>query len=108
QSSYVWLTNTNGDYERDPVMARLGSSLQTDRYVIGWTTTNDGVYWLGVIDGNGDFIMGPEELSSAGITWGNRDDSFRTRTDGTVSWVQGDPASATLHLFHFDGATFIP
>ncbi|MCP4424023.1 MAG: hypothetical protein GY803_06000 [Chloroflexi bacterium] len=108
QSSYVWLTNTNGDYERDPVMARLGSSLQTDRYVIGWTTTNDGVYWLGVIDGNGDFIMGPEELSSAGIAWGNRDDSFRTRTDGTVSWVQGDPASATLHLFHFDGATYIP
>ena len=39
QSSYVWLTNTNGDYERDPVLARLGTSLQTDRYLVGWMTT---------------------------------------------------------------------
>lgn len=107
-SSYVWLTNTGGEYERDPAIARLGSSLQTDRYLVGWTTTNNGAYWLGVIDGSGNFIMGPEELSSAGITWGNRDDSFRTRADGTVSWVQGKPSSTTLHLFRFDGATFIP
>jgi hypothetical protein len=107
-SSYIWLTNTTGDYERDPAIARLGTSLTTDRYVVGWTTTNNGVYWLGVIDGNGNFLAGPEEVSSAGIKWGNRDDSFRTGADGMVSWVQGDPNSTNLRLFRFNGASYLP
>lgn len=108
QSSYVWLTNTHGDNERDPVIARLGSNLQADRYIVGWKTINDSVYWLGVINGSGNFLKGPEEVSSAGIAWGNRDDSFRTRADGSVSWVQGDPVSTALHLFSFDGSAYIP
>jgi len=108
QSSYVWLTNTNGEYERDPVIARLGSNLQTDRYLVGWMTTNDNVYWLGVIDGSGNFLAGPEEVSSAGIAWGNRDDSFRTNADGSVTWVQGNPSSTTLHLYRFNGAAYVP
>jgi len=108
QSSYVWLTNTHGDNERDPVIARLGSSLQTDRYIVGWKTINDGVYWLGVISGSGSFLNGPEEVSSSGIAWGNRDDSFRTRADGRVSWVQGAPLSRALHLFTFNGDGYIP
>jgi hypothetical protein len=108
QSSYVWLTNTNGDYEREPVLARLGSSLQTDRYVVGWKTTNDGAYWLGIMDGGGHFLKGPEEVTSAGISWGDRDDSFRTRADGSVSWVQGNPTSTALHLFRFDGSAYLP
>ena len=108
QSSYLWLTDTSGANERDPVIARLGSTLQTDRYVVGWTTTNDGVYWLAVITGSGTYLMGPEEVSSSGVAWGNRDDSFRTRADGSVSWVQGDPGSTTLHFFHFDGSAYLP
>ena len=108
QSSYVWLTNTNGDYERDPVMARLGVSLQSDRYLVGWKTTHDNAYWLGIISGSGVFIKGPEAVSSAGIAWGNRDDSFRTRADGSVSWVQGGAGSALLYLFRFDGAAYVP
>jgi hypothetical protein len=108
QSSYVWLTNTHGEFERDPVIARLGSNLQTDRYLVGWTTTNDNVYWLGVINGSAGFLAGPEEVSSAGIAWGNRDDSFRTRADGSVSWVQGNPGSTTLHLFRLNGSAYIP
>ena len=107
-SSTVWLTNTSGNYERDPVIARLGSDLQTDRYLVGWTTTNDGLYWLGVINGSGNFLAGPEEASSAGIAWGNRDDSFRTRPDGSVSWVQGDPISTELHWYRFNGAAYLP
>ena len=108
QSSYVWLTNTNGEYERDPVIARLGSDLRADRYLVGWTMINDNAYWLGVIDGSGGFLVGPDEVSSAGIAWGNRDDSFRTRADGTVSWVQGNAGSTTLRLFHIDGTGNIP
>ncbi len=108
QSSFAWLTNTNGAYERDPVIARLGANVQAERYLVGWTTTNDKVYWLGVIDGQGNFLAGPDEVTSGGILWGNRDDSFRTRADGSISWVQGEPKSTELHLFRFDGSAYIP
>ncbi len=107
QSSFIWLTNTNGDYERDPVMARLGTSLQSGRYLIGWMTTNDSAYRLAVIDNSGTLVRPPEDVSAAGITWGNRGDSFRTRADGTVSWVQGDANSTQLRLFRFDGSAFL-
>lgn len=102
QSQVTWLTSTDGEYERDPVIARLGADLQSNQYLVGWKTIDDDVYWLAVVDGNGDFLDGPEEVSSAEISWGNRDDSFRTRADGRVSWVQGDAGSTALHLFYFD------
>jgi hypothetical protein len=107
-SNYVWLTNTSGEYERDPVLARLGSSLQSDRYLVGWRTTDDGVYWLGVIAGSGAFLAGPEEVTSAGIAWGDRDDSFRGQVDGSVTWVRGEPLSAALSLYRFDGSAGLP
>ena len=108
QSSYTWLTNTNGDYERDPVLGRIGSSLSSDRYLVGWHTTNNDVYRLAIVNGAGSFIFPPEEVSSAGISWGNRDDSFKTGANGEVSWVQGDPSSSELHLYQFDGSYFLP
>jgi len=108
QSTQVWLTDTSGQYERDPAIMRLGSSLLTDRYLVGWMTTEDEVYWLGVINGMGNFITGPEEVSSAGIAWGNRDDSFRGHADGSVTWVEGTPSSTTLILYRFNGAPYLP
>lgn len=108
KNSYLWLTNTTGEYERDPVIARVGNSLGTDRYLVGWKTSNDGVYWLSVIDGSGRFFKGPDAVSSAGIRWGDRDDSLRTRPDGTISWVQGAAGSATLRFFIFNGESFLP
>ena len=108
QSSFKWLTNTDGAHERDPAIARWGSDAQEERYLVGWTTTNDGTYWLGIIDSDGNFLAGPEEVTSAGVRWGNRDDSFRTRADGSVSWVQGDPTSTELCLFRFEGSARIP
>ena len=108
QSSITWLTHTDGAYEEDPVIARLGSGVQAERYVVGWTTVNDDVYWLAVIDGEGNFLAGPEEVTSAGVRWGNRDESFRTRPDGSVSWVQGEPTDTALRLFRFDGSAYLP
>jgi hypothetical protein len=108
QSSAVWLTNTSGEFERDPVLARLGASLSTDRYLVGWRTTDNGYFWLGVINGAGSFIAGPEEISSVGAGWGNRDDSFRTRPDGDVSWVQGVPGTTQLYLYRFNAADYLP
>jgi hypothetical protein len=108
QSSYVWLTDTTGEYERDPAIMRLGIDLQSDRYLVGWRTTNDDVYWLGVINGSGNFITGPEEVTSAGLSWGNRDDSFRGHADGSVTWVEGEPLSAALTLYRFNGSPYLP
>jgi hypothetical protein len=107
QSSYTWLTNTDGAYERDPSLARLGAALSSNRYLVGWRTTNNSKYWLAVIDGVGNFLDGPENVSPAGVTWGDRDDSFRTRADGSVSWVQGNANSQTLRLFRFDGSHYL-
>jgi hypothetical protein len=106
--SYTWLTDTDGTYERDPVLGRLGTDLQADRYLVGWTTTNNGAYWLSIIGGTGTYIRAPENLAPAGVRWGNRDDSFRTRPDGTVSWVYGEPRSTQLVLFQFDGTAYLP
>lgn len=108
QSSAVWLTNTNGEYERDPVIARLGASPAANRYLVGWRTTNNNAFWLGVIDGGGAFQEGPVQVSSAGVSWGHRDDSFRTGADGRVTWVQGDPLSRTLRLYRFDTLAYLP
>jgi hypothetical protein len=107
QSSIVWLTNSNGEFERDPVIGRIGTDVGGNgRYLVGWLMSNNNSYWLGVIDDAGSFIMEPENVSPAGIAWGNRDDSFRTRADGTISWVQADASGNEIHLFRFNGAPF--
>ena len=104
--SVVWLTATAGSYERDPVMARIGSSTP-ERYLVGWRTRNDGVFHLGVINNAGVFLEGPEEMSGAGPGWGNRDDSFRATAGGSVAWIEGSAGSATLRLFRYvDTAVF--
>lgn len=108
QASYVWLTNTNGEYERDPAIARIGANINSGHYLVGWTTTNDNVFWLGVINDNGQFLKGPDNVSTTGVRWGNRDESFRTRTDGTISWVQADANGNQIRLYHFDGTPFLP
>ncbi len=107
-SSYIWLTNTNGATEREPVIARLGTSPDSDRFLVGWKTTNDGVYHLELISGSGTVVMPLENVSGAGITWGDRDDSMRTRPDGKVSWVQGSAGSTTLNYYVFDGTGLLP
>ena len=106
QSSFVWLTDTVGLYEADPSLALLGMDLSVGQYLVGWMTTHDDSYWIGVIDGAGNFLVSPQEVSSSGINWGVRDDSFRTRYDGSVSWVQGEHVTAEIHLFRFDGSVF--
>ena len=104
--SVVWLTATDGNYERDPVMARIGSGTPA-RYLVGWMTTNDGAFHLGVIDGSGTFLEGPEQLSPTGPRWGNRDDSFRPAPGGAVVWVEGASGSTNLALYlYIDAAIF--
>jgi len=109
QNSYVWLTDTDGLDEADPSIAQLGTDLSLDRYLVGWRTINDDVYYLGVVDGDGNFVVSPQEASTAGVMWGIRDDSFRTRFDGSVSWVEGyhvTNVTDEIHLYRFDASIF--
>jgi hypothetical protein len=97
-----WLTSTDGTQERDPVMA-LAGTLPTGgrRYLAGWRRMTGGEFYLGVIDSSGALIQGPEEVSAVGIRWGNRDDSFRSRADGTVLWAAGNARSDTVNLYRY-------
>ena len=108
QTSFIWLTDTDGQYERDPGIARIGTNMASGRYLVGWMTTNNGAFWLGIVDDGDQFVVGPEDVSTAGVSWGNRDESFRTRADGTVSWLQADAGGDQIRLFRFNGAAFLP
>jgi hypothetical protein len=101
----TWLTDTDGSQERDPVLARLGQGTP-ERYLVGWRLETAGTFHLGVIDGLGTFLEGPEMLSPAGPRWGMRDDSFRSLGDGSVAWIQGASNSTTLKLHRY-AATMI-
>ncbi len=100
----VWLTATDGTDERDPAMARIGSGTP-ERYLVGWRTRSNGAFHVGVIDGSGGFLEGPEQMSSAGPGWGKRDDSFQTTPDGDVAWIEGNAGSTTLTLYRYSDAT---
>src|SRR6185503_7520684 len=98
--SLIWLTNSSGADERDPVIARIGTSLGSNRYLVGWRLLSDGSARVAVIDSNAVVQTGPEMVSPA-VTWGARDDSYRTRPDGSVSWVEGAAGSRTLRLHRY-------
>ena len=101
--SVVWLTATSGTEERDPVMARIGSGTP-EPYLVGWRTKSNGAFHLGVINASGVFLEGPEQMSSTGPGWGNRDNSFQETPDGDVAWLEGNAGSTTLTLYRYSGA----
>lgn len=89
----TWLTDTNGANERDPVLARIGST-SPERFLAGWREGS--VFRLGVVDTNGAFVTPVETV--AGVSWGDRDDSLRSTPDGKVAWAAGAPGTRTLKL----------
>lgn len=101
----VWLTDTDGSQERDPVIARIGTQLP-ERYLVGWRTISDGAFHLGVVSGSGTFLEGPEQLGAPAPGWGMRDDSFRSLADGSVAWLEGSSGSSTLKLHRY-GSTMV-
>ena len=96
----VWLTDTDGSQERDPVIARLGTQLP-ERYLVGWKTISDGAFHVGVIGASGAFLEGPEQLTAPAPGWGMRDDSFRSLAGGSVAWLEGSSGSSTLKLHRY-------
>jgi hypothetical protein len=104
----TWLTDSAGDFERDPVMARLPDDPSgNERYLVGWRMENTGEFYLAVTDGAGALIEGPDPVGAAGIAWGQRDNSFQATGTGAVTWVAGTPGSPTVLLHSYrDEALF--
>jgi len=103
-TALVWFTSTDGIYERDPVIARLPDAGVTERYLVGWRTTNDGQAHIGVVNGSGVFLEGPESVPASSLLWGVRDDSFRTWPDGSIGWLWGAAGSTTVTLYRYTEA----
>jgi len=103
----IWLTDTDGGNERDPVLARIGGSLSSNRFLVGWRKVDESEFVLGIIDTTGSFVEQLETVSPS-VGWGRRDDSFRTAPDGSVTWVEAgqDGESIRLHRFR-DGASVL-
>lgn len=96
----TWLTSTLGADERDPVIARIGTSVGSNRFLVGWRLLSDGSYRVATVDSNAVVRSGPEIVSPA-VKWGARDDSYRARPDGSISWVEGSSGSTTLRLHRY-------
>jgi hypothetical protein len=103
-TTVVWLTDTNGRQESDPVLARLGTQTPP-RYLVGWKTLDDRVFHIGLVNDSGAFLEGPESMQPGGPGWGLRDDSFKTTPDGGVAWLEGNVRSPTLKLHRYTAST---
>ena len=85
-SDVVWITETSGVDERDPVFARLGQ----DRYLLGWRNTATDQFPLMVVDRLGQVLLREDDVLDDGIFWGRRgDDSFQANPDGSITWTAG-------------------
>jgi len=103
-TSVVWLTNTDGSTERDPVMARLGTQ-DPELYLVGWRSSIDGTFYIGHVNAAGAFLEGPEQMSASGPGWNKRDDSFSTTPGNSVVWLEGSAQSTSLRLYRYNEST---
>jgi hypothetical protein len=101
-ASTIWLTGSDGSRERDPVMARIGSSVP-ERFLVGWREEDQ--YRLGIIDAAGSFVQAAETIPA--VAWGDRDDSLRSTPAGKVAWISADVFSVTLHEYAESGADMV-
>jgi subtilisin-like proprotein convertase family protein len=99
----TWLTNTTGTEERDPVLARIGTSLGSNRFLVGWRMQTGNTFNLAVVNAAGT-ILDAVEVVSPNVGWGNRDDSMKPRPDGSITWLQGAAGSTALKLHRYSEA----
>nr|CAB3262201.1 uncharacterized protein LOC100178652 [Phallusia mammillata] len=111
--SVVWLTNSDGKTERDPAMARLFEGdiniFAEEKFLVGWKTNEE--FSLGVVNSFGMFLKNPVLMTGLSIekdnfictdhcvSWGNRDDSFKTLPNGKAAWISTEALSNTFTLY---------
>jgi hypothetical protein len=87
----TWLTTTPGN-ENDASIASWPGT--TEQYLVGW---NDGTnHQLARVGEDGAFLEGPIPVQ---MSWGERDDPFRTDPMGDILWAWFDaPGATSFHL----------
>lgn len=94
--SVVWLTATPGNEQNASIATWRPTDETVDRFVVGWAevASSSRTYKLGVVDGAGAFYEPPVDVTAT-VKWGERDDPFRTHTNGDVVWAWFESAGAT-------------
>jgi len=117
----IWLTNTKEDVS-DPALARYGAfcvnetckdfGQEGQTFLIGWKTSFS--RFFGLMDDIGHIIAGPYNVSyidlngtASTVSWGTRDDTWRTLDDGSVAWLEvpGTPKNV-LRVFVMEYGEF--
>jgi hypothetical protein len=65
-----------------------------EQYLVGWVEDDGDVYRLGIVDPAGVFVEAAIDVTAT-VSWGRRDDPFRTHYDGDVVWAWFDQAGST-------------
>jgi hypothetical protein len=90
----VWLTTTAGINEMDSSIALYQPTGSAEQYLVGWVEDDGDVYRLGIVDPAGAFVEAAIDVTAT-VSWGRRDDPFRTHYDGDVVWAWFDQAGST-------------
>ena len=103
----MWMEGVDGQAQRDPVLAQIGTADDPERYLYGWRDTGrPAQFWLMIVDRGGQ-RLGPEKQDvfrvpdEPAVFWGRRDDSFRTTPEGNVSWVSHIDGRRGIQVYEF-------
>jgi len=107
QGDVHWTTYSDGTDVRDPALARIGLEQDGDFFLHGYRNPHTRLYELGVVDGQGNWVSGPEVTSRPGwphkVFWGRRADDMRSSPDGKVVWFHHTRGRRDMLMFTAPG-----
>jgi len=90
----VWLTTTPANEANSSIARWQPMGDTAEQYVVGWSVSGaTPTYRLARVTPAGVFLEGPTTITTA--KWGERDDPFRTHTNGDIIWAWFESAGAT-------------
>ena len=122
-SPVLWLTQTP-ESEIDPALARYGAfcgngtcekaGQKEQMFMIGWKQTQGGR--IAFMDTTGLIRAGPYDVSNVqidgkttSVSWGGRDDTWRTLDDGSIAWLEApDKAKDLLRIYVMEKGFELP
>jgi len=122
QENVVWLTLTP-ENEKDPAIARYGAfcgngtceevGQKEQLFLVGWKIGTSGR--IAVMDKTGWLKAGPFDVSHVqidgkvvSVSWGGRDDTWRTLDDGSVAWVEAPDTPKNLLRLYVMETGYVP
>jgi hypothetical protein len=96
----VWLTSTPGNEQNASISRFQPYPNVAEQFLVGWAevTGSSRAYKLAIVSSSGAFWEQPIDVTAT-LQWGERDDPFRTHTNGDVVWAWFESAGATSFKF---------